>query len=150
MVQSSLTALIRPALPDDLGTIKQLVDANRASFGFVLQAVLADGIASGRMYVAEQANTLVGFVHFRHRRDGWTTVYEICTAVEARRQGIGTNLITVLMQEDRLRDRCGVQLKCPSGATANEFYAAVGMRRISEVPGRKQSLIVWQWGTGDA
>src|SRR5690349_20474664 len=105
-------ARIRPAVPIDLDAVKALADANRADLGFVLRPALAEGITRGWLYVAIRGDVIVGFVHFRPRRDGWTTIYEICTAAAFRRQGIGSALLAEVYDTSLNQGRQGVRLKC--------------------------------------
>lgn len=142
--QSEHSTHIRPATPADLDAIKVIADANRAHLGFVLRPALAEGLARGWLYVATRQATLIGFVHFRVRRDGWVTIYEICTAEAFRCQGVGRALLTAtyaLAQAQR-----GLRLKCPVGSTANQFYAELGLCRVGEEQGKRRALAVWQWG----
>lgn len=145
MHQHESVAIIRPAVLADLDTIKTLADANRADIGFVLRPALAASIASSCLYVAMRLDLLVGFVHFRMRRDGWTTIYEICTNTTVRRQGVGSALLTTVYDVGAAQGQHGVQLKCPAGSSANLFYSALGLCQIGEAAGRGRQLILWQW-----
>lgn len=145
MHQHESVALIRPAKLTDLDTVKILADANRDHIGFVLRPALAESIARGWLYVAMQFDVLVGFVHFRMRRDKWTTIYEICTNATVRRQGIGSALLTTVYDTGAAQGQQGVQLKCPVGSSANFFYSAMGLCQVGEEAGKKRSLVLWQW-----
>jgi len=145
MHQHESVAFVRPAVLADLDTVKILADANRADIGFVLRPALAASIARGWLYVALLSDVLVGFVHFRVRRDGWTTIYEICTNATVRRQGVGGALLAAVYDAGAAQGRHGVQLKCPVGSSANLFYSAMGLCQVGEEAGKKRSLVLWQW-----
>ncbi len=68
--------IVRKAQAEDLDAVKALADANRASLGFVLRPALADGIEAGWLLVAERGGRVIGFVHYRHRKDARTTIYQ--------------------------------------------------------------------------
>src|SRR4051794_14980659 len=127
MRQHESIPFIRPAIPADLDIIKRLADANRADIGFVLRPALAASIDRGWLYVAVRLDILVGFIHFRIRRDGWTTIYEICTHPTVRRQGVGGTLLTAVYNAVVAQGQQGIPLKCPVGSSANLFYSAMGL-----------------------
>ncbi len=145
MHQHESVAFIRPAIPADLDIIKRLADANRADIGFVLRPALAASITRGWLYVAVRSDVLVGFIHFRVRRDGWITIYEICTNATVRRQGVGGTLLRAVYEAGASQEQHGVRLKCPVGSSANLFYSAMGLCQIGEEAGKKRALILWQW-----
>jgi predicted GNAT family acetyltransferase len=145
MSEQQTTITIRQASPADLKAVKAIADANRESIGFVLRPALQEHVERGWLYIAARSSDVVGFVNFRHRRDGWTVVYEICVEAPSRMQGIGLQLLSHLYSDVVHQGRKGVQLKCPDGSVANEFYAAIGYRRIGLVPGKKRNLILWQY-----
>jgi len=139
---------IRKASVHDLLAVKAIADANRESIGFVLRPALEEHMHRGWLYVAgyeDTQDTVVGFVNFRHRRDGWSVVYEICVDASARMQGVGHRLLSQLYSDVVNQQRKGVLLKCPEESPANEFYATVGLKCIGIVPGRQRRLVLWQW-----
>lgn len=131
---------IRYATIPDLDAIKGLADANKGTLGFVLRPALLEAIAHRWVLVAEQDSQIVGFCNFRHRRDGQTTIYEICVAEAHRGTGIGRALITALCQECT---SC-IRLKAVVGIPANEFYQRMGFVLESVQSGKKRSLNVWR------
>lgn len=126
---------IRVARSNDLTVIKGIADANRNDLGFVFRAVLIAGIERGEVHVALVGGDVVGFVHWHMRLDGWSTVYEIATAMRGR--GIGRMLIDSVPKP--------MQLKCPEGSIANGFYSRSGGQLVATVDGRKRRLHIWQW-----
>jgi GNAT superfamily N-acetyltransferase len=59
-----------------------------------------------------------GFVHWRQRRDGWRTVYDICTAEPGR--GVGRQLMEHVGRPVRLKTLA-------ENTNAQEFYRHLGM-----------------------
>lgn len=145
MQQQELATFVRPAVPGDLDAIKMLADANRSDIGFVLRPALSASLARGWLYIAIRLEQLVGFIHFRLRRDRWTTIYEICADATVRRQGVGRALLTTVYDMGVSQGQHGVQLKCPVGSAANQFYAAMGLHCVGEEVGKRRSLLLWQW-----
>jgi ribosomal protein S18 acetylase RimI-like enzyme len=140
---------IRQAELRDLAAVKQMADANTNSLGFVPRPALAAGIARGWLLVAEcvteGAGEIVGFVHYRHRQDLQTTLYEICVARYHRRRGIGIALVSALAAEAASLGKTHVRLKAPTEIAANNFYRAVGFSLIGTEPGRKRDLNIWAY-----
>lgn len=136
---------IRLATSADLPAIKAIADANRDSLGFVIRAALSEHIARGWLYVAVYDNLISGFVNFRRRKDGWTVIYEICVATTIRGHGIGGQLLSKVYATDLDQGRRGLRLKCPVDSLANNFYAALGLRRIGLEPGKRRELVLWEW-----
>lgn len=143
MTQSVLTLQI--ATNSDLEGIKYLADMNRDQLGFIPRSVFAAGIANGWVIVALCNEDVIGFVHFRPRRDGWTTIYEICIDASTRRQGVGRTLLADLYGSTCAQGRSGLRLKCPADNEANRFYAALGMEQVGTEAGKRRPLFVWQW-----
>jgi len=119
---------------EDLDAIKTIADANRKDLGFVLRSALLAGIERNEVHVAD-GGSILGFVHWHLRRDGWSTIYEIATST--RRQGLGRMLLDSVPRP--------LQLKCPEGAVANGFYRRMGGNLVATVDGRKRRLNIWQW-----
>lgn len=138
--------LIRKADSADLDAIKQLADKNRATLGFVLRPALAAGIEQGWVMVAEKiSGELVGFVHFRHRRNQQTTLYEICIAEEHRTKGVGRQLVNALVIEATALGKACIQLRAPVDIPANAFYRTIGFVLDRTEPGRKRPVNVWEY-----
>ena len=130
----------------DLDAIKRLADDNKAALGFVLRPILAEGIEEGRLLIAKQTDgELVGFVHYRHRRDLQTTLYEICVAQSFRRRGIGRAMIEALDGECARLGKTHIQLRAPAGIPANFFYQMTGFTLDRTEPGRKRPINVWTY-----
>lgn len=138
--------VIRKAEITDLEAIKQLADKNRLALGFVLRPALAAGILQGWVLIAEQiGGGLIGFVHYRHRRNQQTTLYEICIAEEHRSKGIGHQLVSALVVEAATVGKAYIQLRAPVDIPANAFYQRIGFVLDRTEPGRKRPVNVWQY-----
>lgn len=135
---------IRRAGIQDIGAIKQLTDSNRATLGFVFRPALMAGIQRGWILIAERdCGELLGFVHYRHRRDVQTTLYEICVVQSLRRQGIGRSLVETLARESAQLGKTSIQLKAPVGIPANAFYQKLGFELNRTESGKKRPLNIW-------
>ena len=138
--------LIRKAENPDLNAIKQLADKNRAALGFVLRPALAAGIKQGWVVIAEQiSGELVGFIHYRHRHNQQTTLYEICVAEAHRGKGVGCKLVSALAAEAAALGKAHIQLRAPVDLPANAFYRTIGFVLDRTEPGRKRSVNVWKY-----
>lgn len=141
------TMIIRKANLADIGTIKRIADANKDTLGFVTKPALQFGIEKGWLLVAEE-NNIAGFVHYRHRRNQQTTIYEICVDRSYRGQGIGRLLIDTLVTEARGLQKAYIQLKAIQNIPANIFYEKYGFSLVGVETGRKRALNVWRFGIG--
>jgi len=117
---------VRRSSADDQDGIKTLADANEASLGFILRPVLAGGIYRGWTAVAEQAGRVIGFVHYRHRQDFQTTLYEICVDEAFRRNGGGPSLVQALAPESKTLHKACIRIEAPGDLPADKFYQRLG------------------------
>ncbi len=137
-------AEIRFAKEKDLSIIKQLADAHRNELGFTVRPILEERMHQRMLFVCEDQGIIVGFVGFHHRRDGWTTIHEICVEKEFRGRGLGRRLVEAVEEHARQVGQCGVRLKCPLDLPANGFYAQLGFIRVAIEKGRSRPLAVWE------
>jgi ribosomal protein S18 acetylase RimI-like enzyme len=135
---------VRKARAEDLDAVKALADANKASLGFVLRPALAAGIQRDWLMVAERAGQVIGFVHYRHRQDSQTTLYEICVDEASRRNGVGRSLVQALAIESQALGRACIRLKSPADLLANKFYQQLGFELVGTEPGKRRPLNVWE------
>ena len=112
--------------------------------GFVRKVALAESLRRREILVAENSEYVVGFLHYRHRRDQQTTLYNIVVLPEKRQRGIGKRLVNTLLKESRSLGKQQIVLKCPAELPANKFYARIGFRRWRKEPGKRRELIVWR------
>lgn len=142
---SSNDATLRKATLQDLDAIKQLMDEHRNELGFVIRAALERSIISSEIIVAIGDNEeLLGFVHYHHRRDGQTTIYNIVVRQVQRRQGIGRKLLDELKLEASNLQQQFMFLKCPEQLPANKFYRDYGFLLTETQKGKKRELSIWQ------
>jgi len=135
---------VRIARQSDISAIKQVADKHRKEFGFVPWAILEDQIRRGEIFVIEEDHKVVGFITFHHRRDGWTTIREVCVLEEHRRKGSGRALIQQVEQSARQANQRGIRLKCPIDLPANGFYERLGFTRLTTIEqGKRRPLIIW-------
>ena len=134
----------RKALLSDLDVIKNITDANRKSLGFVLRPALASAIRSGGILVAEHQGKVIGFVHYHHRRDHQTTLYEIWVDEYFRWNGVGKSLISKMFEEMKSKGKSLVRLKAPVDLPANMFYQNLGFELSKVEEGKRRRLNVWE------
>jgi ribosomal protein S18 acetylase RimI-like enzyme len=141
---------VRKACMEDLDAIKSLADANKVALGFVLRPALAAGVQRGWLLVAERAGQVaeqphvIGFVHYRHRRDAQTTLYEICVEEAWRGNGVGRALVRALLVESAARGKVCIRLKAPSDLPANKFYQQLGFTLADTEQGKRRQLNTWE------
>lgn len=126
----------RPAVEGDIPAIKRIANAYKRELGYVMLPALRESMARGGLHVAVDGERVVGFVNWRKRRDGVTVIYEIATARDSARQGVGRALLATASGT--------VRLKCTTDNDANEFYARMGFAHVGTEEGRKRALNVWQ------
>ena len=137
---------VRLADIEDVAAVKRIVDSNRNAFGFVLKARLEGLARQHELLVKEHDGQIVGFITFHHRRDGWTTIHELCVSEEFQGNGVGRVLVEEVIQQARSAGQKGVRLKCPIDLPSNGFYARLGFNRVSIEDSRdgRRALAVWE------
>ena len=144
LISGNADILIRKATEDDLNSVKTLADAHRRELGFIRRPTLVEATRREEIIVALHSERLVGFVHYHHRRDEQTTLYDIVVTPDYRRTGLGRDLVHALMLESRAQKKQFIVLKCPEELAANAFYERIGFERWQEDPGKRRRLIVWR------
>jgi N-acetylglutamate synthase-like GNAT family acetyltransferase len=130
---------------DDLNAIKRIADANRSSLGFVLRPALQAGIGRGWMFIAENdQRSVIGFVHYHHRHDLQTTLYELCVENTWREKGVGRMLVNLLILESRNIGKKTVRLKAPIDLPSNQFYQKIGFKLVGKEVGKCRNLNIWE------
>jgi hypothetical protein len=128
---------VRPATEADFPWIWRLAREHLRELGYVPQPVYREAIAAGEVLVASassaQAVPGAGFVRFHRRRDGWATVYELCSV----RPGAGRALLEAVPAPRRL--------KAPADLPCNGFYEHLGGVLAATDPGKHRPLNVWEW-----
>jgi GNAT superfamily N-acetyltransferase len=141
---------VRWAQEKEIDAVKQLADRNRGALGFVVRGSLEERIRRSELLVAEIESAVIGFVTFHNRRDGWTTIHELCISKGHRRRGVGRILVNAVYQHAVRSGQRGLRLKCPIDLPANGFYARVGFTRVGVEGGKRRALAVWQKWAPDA
>lgn len=135
---------VRKANLEDLGEIKWLCDQHRYEFGFVIRSTLEKAIVGSEILVAiEMGKEVLGFVHYHHRRDKQTTLYQIVVHPQYRNLGVGSALVKALEAEARMSEKEFILLKCPVSLPANDFYDRYGFTLVGSENGKRQQLNVW-------
>lgn len=129
--------MLRLATEQDLTAIKKIANQNREFIGFVMNVALRESIQARSLWVWEDQATVVGFVHYHARRDGWHTLHEIGLLKSHQGQGIGQQLLAQVPLPMRLKtttDNLG----------AARFYEREGFTRVRVEEGRKRALAVYE------
>jgi N-acetylglutamate synthase-like GNAT family acetyltransferase len=134
----------RWAQEKDIEAVKRLADDNRSALGFVVRASLEARVRQRELIVAEHQGKVTGFVSFHHRRDGWTTIHELCMGDGSRKQGMGRALVEAVESDALRANQKGIRLKCPLDLPANGFYARLGFIRVAVEDGKRRPLAVWE------
>lgn len=129
---------IRHARLEDIPKIERIVRHYPDEFGFVMRVSLIEALERKTLYVADYWNDpCVGFVHFRSRKDGWNTIYNIGVHQDFTKKRIGSFLLNAISTP--------IQLKCTvDNDKANQFYAHNAFVLDSVEEGRKRPLNVWK------
>ena len=101
-----------------------------------MNVVLIDAIKNDELYVADENDKIIGFVHFHKRRDGWNTVHEIGVNPEYQGIGIGKHLFNLVPKPRRLKTTV-------DNKKSNDFYKYQGLINTGTEKGRKREVNVW-------
>jgi len=136
---------IRQARNSDLNDIKAIFDKNKTELGFVTRPALQLSIQRAEIYIALETvtKTVVGVVHYRHRKDKQTTLYSIVVEQNFRGHGIGKRLVRTLTQQAHRKGQTFILLRCPNNLIANNFYRDYGFQHSAVETGKKRPLNVW-------
>ncbi len=136
---------IRLARPEDVDGAKRVADRHREELGFVILPALRAAQQKGWLLVAVKDETVIGFAHFRIRKDKNATLYEIVVDKPYRQQKIGKRLVQRLTWLVNVAGGEHVRLKCPQSLSANRFYEQLQFKRTDTEAGRKRPLNVWYY-----
>lgn len=118
---------------DDIDDIKITADKSKRELGFVLRPALIEAVKRSELLYHPYSGS---FCHYHKRRDGITTIYEICVPEEFQQNGIGKTMIGLLDKP--------IQLKCPIDNESNKFYSTLGFKLVETINGKKRKLNVWR------
>jgi|SRR5690554_5481982 N-acetylglutamate synthase-like GNAT family acetyltransferase len=146
MTSGTINVLIRKAQKTDIDSIKEIADAHKNELGFVRRPTIEKSINANEIFVAVQITnqSIVGFVHYHHRKDGQTTLYNIVVITSFRLSGIATKLVSALENEARSQQSTRIVLKCPVELRANEFYGQYGFSLATRENGKHRPLNIWR------
>lgn len=120
----------------DLRYIEHLARSNYEAIGFIPRPKLAEYAARGQILMAEENDESAGFLVFGA---GWPTlrIYQACIQYDARRREHGASLVARLITEAQRRGCHLISLWCADDLPANEFWQALGFRKVGTRPGGK-------------
>jgi N-acetylglutamate synthase-like GNAT family acetyltransferase len=137
---------IRRASFGEITAIKLLLDRHKNELGFVVQSALTSSIQRDELITAvTDNNQIVGIVHYRHRRDGQTTLYSIVVDAPFRLRKIGRELLRELKSEAHSKGQKCILLRCPTDLEANRFYEAEQFSLVAVETGKRRPLNVWMY-----
>ena len=120
---------------------KKIASSFSREIGFVNQAALEASLKRSELEVISG----VGFIHFHHRKDGQTTIYEIAVDRASQKHGWGRLLFYRVLSAAIELGQSNIFLKCPIDNDSNGFYERLGfvLERID--PGKKRPLNCWRY-----
>lgn len=142
--EAKILVRLKKSLLTDIDEIKNLLDTLKYELGFVTRPALIESIRRREVYIAVVNGEIVGVIHYRHRKDGQTTLYHIAVAESQRNKGIGRRLVSAMQKDARRIGQNSLFLKCPIDLPANHFYEAVGFTLLTIEEGKNRKLQVWR------
>lgn len=135
---------IRHAIVEEIDAIKKLFDRHKNELGFVVKSALVNSIHRNELIVAIKTDgEIVGVVHYRHRKDGQTTLYSIIVDDRYRQKALGKSLLYELKREATYKGQKNILLKCPTELEANRFYEAERFSLVTTDTGKHRPLNIW-------
>jgi predicted GNAT family acetyltransferase len=131
---------------NDLDEIKAIADKNKAELGFIIRGALAESLSRRCIFVAKTKDSkrIVGFAHYRMRKDGVTKIYQLCVMHSQKRQHVGHGLLKAIGKESLESGQDCLLLKCPEDLPANGFYRRMGFNHVGSQQGRLRKLHIWR------
>lgn len=118
---------------------KFIANQYKYELGFVNLAALRKSETTHELEVIPS----IGFVHFHHRKDEQTTIYEIATIV--KKQGWGRLLFYRVLCSAIEHGKKFIIAKCPEDLPSNGFYERLGFELVEIEPGKKRKLNKWRY-----
>lgn len=119
---------------------KEIANQFKNELGFVNRAALEASSDRGELIVNSY-----GFIHFHHRKDKQTTIYELAVDKDYHGQGWGRLLFFKVLCEAIEKQQTSIFLKCPVDNVSNSFYSKIGFILESVIPGKKRPLNCWRY-----
>lgn len=128
---------VRSITGDDHSWVGDLLEANKKILGGKLPLVRwAKCHAKNDHWVALGQSATA---HYRVKRDGFVTLYEIAVAEDAKRQGLGRALIVHMRGPNGNRP---IELKTDAdNEESNAFYLGLGMKRVGQKKTKSGKLV---------
>ena len=137
---------IRPGNVRDLFPAKQIYDCNKNELGFVIKPMILESIEKRWFIVVEINEDIIGLCRFRIKKNKTLKLYEICIGKAYRRQGLASKLMDYLVDYSAPFHLDKIELKCPVGLIANEFYRNYGfIKNDVESPKDKRQLNIYNY-----
>lgn len=138
--------IVRPAILEDIEAICTLERTQRGCMDHIPGRWLLLAIKrAGHILVVEERDRILGFIYFRHRPDGRTTVSAVVVDAAHRRQGIGQALFLAVCDESFRRNQRCLTLRCPQEMVeANAFFGAMSMNVTDLNVMGERPLVGWQ------
>jgi len=112
--------------------------------GFVIKSALINSSERNKVVIAINAgDEIVGVVHYRHRKDGQTTLYSIVVDGTFRLNAVGRTRLYELKNEAVGKGQKSILLKCPTELAANKFYEAEHFSLVTTDAGKLRPLNIW-------
>lgn len=145
MTSGKVSITVRKAHQGDLDYVKTIADAHKNELGFLRRAAIEKSIDENEIFVAIDtlSEGIVGFVHYHHRKDGQTTLYNVAVDPSFRLLKIATQLMSALIDEARSRQSTRILLKCPEELPSNNFYKHYGFYLATQEDGKHRALNIW-------
>lgn len=134
--------MIRLAKEEDIPFVSKIARQNREFIGFVMNVALTEAIKKESLYVYEKEDSIIGFVHYHKRLDGWSTLHEIAVAKEYHGKGIGKELLNIPPEPVRLKTT-------EDNINAIAMYEKYGFELKRKEQGKKRELLVFEKGCLD-
>ncbi|MFZ4828883.1 MAG: GNAT family N-acetyltransferase [Phototrophicaceae bacterium] len=144
MIFGSDDFVLRKASEIDLTSIKEIADENKKELGFINRGTIIESIKRYEVAIVESDGYgIVGFIHYRHRLDSQTTLYNLAVKHPFRNCGMGRRLIEFLKQDALASQKLTIRLKCPEELASNQFYERYGFKLMSVENGKHRRLNIW-------
>ena len=104
---------------EDAEAMSALCRKSKDVFPFLPRAVFMKAAEAEELIICRDFDSVVGGLHFHHRKDGVTTLHEIVVVQERRGQGVGRALLMALEECAHKAGQKRIRLKCPTDQPAN-------------------------------
>ena len=131
------------ATPSDLAYVVALPKRHANALGFIPRVALAEKIARGQVVLARENGEPAGYLHHGSLARPEVRVFQAAIQYDARRRGLGLELVGHLLRRAAAAGARGVSLRCLDFLEANEFWGAAGFELLTTEPGGKGTLNVW-------